>query len=264
MPIDPDLIKYYKTNDEQNRFSRQQLEFSLVTQTLSQQLGSSAKRVLEIGAGPGFYSLWIANQGHQVLSIEPSPDLFKLLEQKAAQFQDGRLRAVLGDDTHITSIHENFDLILLMGPMYHLFKEAERIALLKESAQRLAPAGIILSTHLSRVGLVNKWFHSHPQIIINELSGVLEVVESGHDPSVPLLGQFRGHFDSLASIQKLYQVAEVKIAAIQSLDPLVGPNDDYYNNLPADQKEVWSQFLFHLSYWPDLLGTARTWLVAAS
>lgn len=219
------------------------------------------KKILEIGAGAGFYSLWLAQQGHQVISVEPNPVLYQQLQKNAAQLPELSLKTHCGDETYIESLDETFDYILIMGPMYHLFKESERKHLIIQSLKRLNPGGQILSTHLSRVGLLNSWLHNNPALLLTELAGALEVIENGFDPKVPQLGQFRGNFDSLASIKSLFQSVNAQIISIQSLDPLIGSNDQIYNQLPENQKQVWSQLLYHLSFWPDLLGTARTWLV---
>jgi predicted RNA methylase len=47
----------------------------MISRQLDKHLGTPPARVLDVGAGQGTQSIRLARQGHQVLAVEPDPDM---------------------------------------------------------------------------------------------------------------------------------------------------------------------------------------------
>jgi len=259
MPIPLDLIRYYATNDEASRHLRQQLEFEVTKRFFQDWISSNTPAtILEVGAGAGYYTRWLLEKGHHVYSIEPTPELVKLLNHLRTQFPE-TLHVIQGDDTTVHELSASFDRILLMGPLYHLFSNAERIDLLKAAKTKLKTNGEIFSVFLSRVGFMSYLIKNQPELLPNNPETIARVIQNGFDSSVKPTGNFRGNFDSLQSVIELHQAAGLNVLRFLSLDPLIGPHDEHFNQLSDQAKPFWLEVAYHLSSWPEVLGSSRTW-----
>ncbi len=83
-----DLLAYYSgfAEHEWNRLTRPNdgaVEFAITCQALTTYLPLGA-RVLDIGGGPGRYSLWLSERGHCVTLADISPDLLDIARQQIA------------------------------------------------------------------------------------------------------------------------------------------------------------------------------------
>ena len=96
-------------------------------------------RVLEIGAGVGTVSALIADRGHTVVAIEPSPKAFTELDAWAQQNPPSQ--ALLGTlaDTAST-LDSDFSSALLVNVLEHIDDEAGELRLIR---QHLRPGGHI-------------------------------------------------------------------------------------------------------------------------
>lgn len=131
------IEKYYNDNVEAewNRFERHPIEFEITKRILSGNLPQPPARIIDIGGGPGRYSIWLAGQGYDV-------SLFDLAQanidyaQKMADRANVRLREhITGNALHLSQYVENdtYDCALLMGPLYHLIEEEDRASVIRQT-----------------------------------------------------------------------------------------------------------------------------------
>jgi len=107
-----------------------------------------AGRILELGAGTGRYSVALAREGYSVTAVELAERNLALLRQNAGDLEN--LTAISGDAVDLSRFaDDSFDLTLSLGPMYHLYEEAERAAALREAVRVTRPGGVILTAFLS-------------------------------------------------------------------------------------------------------------------
>jgi len=106
-------------------------------------------RVLDIGGGPGRYSLYYAAKDCSVTLLDLSPACVELAQEQAAA-QGLSLQGIAGDarlaDELLT---EQFDHVLLMGPLYHLLEEKERSKAVAAALKLLKPGGILYVSFIS-------------------------------------------------------------------------------------------------------------------
>ena len=136
------LENYYNNYDEEGRLLRRhgQVEYLTTMHYIDEILqGDKKKRILEVGAGTGRYSVTLAKEGFEVDAVELVQHNLDILKSKL----DGseKIRAVQGNALDLSCYEdETFDLVLLLGPMYHLYTKKEREKALKE-AVRVAKSG---------------------------------------------------------------------------------------------------------------------------
>ncbi len=135
-----DIASYYNRNviGESSRLGRHQLEHDLTWRYLRRYLPAQGK-LLEIGAATGGYTVGLAQQGYSVTAVDISAALLENCRQRLAEAGlEQQVRLVLADARDLSSVAErDFDAALLMGPLYHLVLEADRMMALREVYARL-------------------------------------------------------------------------------------------------------------------------------
>ena len=118
-------------------------EFLLTCRMLDRYIKSGDK-VLDIGGGPGRYSLYLADKGcNNVTLLDLSPENIKFAAERATE-QGLSIKTIVGDAREADKLADGkFDHILLMGPMYHLLEEANRMTAVNAALNLLKPGGII-------------------------------------------------------------------------------------------------------------------------
>ena len=112
---------------------------------------SPGDRVLDVGGGPGRYSLYLAGRGSDVTLLDLSPGNVAFAAQKAQE--EGRsIRTICGDARKVDELADGqYDTILLMGPLYHLIEEEDRICAVHACLKRLKPGGVLCVAFISMV-----------------------------------------------------------------------------------------------------------------
>ena len=124
-----DITEYYnlEAENEHTRLERHQLEYDLTWRYLERYLPPQG-HLLEVGAATGRYTLELARRGYQVTAVDLSEvQLERNRQRLAAEGLEGQVRLVVADVRDLHAVTEqDFDAVLLMGPLYHLVLEADR------------------------------------------------------------------------------------------------------------------------------------------
>ena len=146
-------VAYYERGDEIQRLlsSRGQLEETRIRELISRHLPETPAVVYDVGGGPGSYACWLARGGYEVHLVDPVP-LHVEQASAASQNQPDHPIAELcvGDARHLDRADDSVDVVLMLGPLYHLTERNERIAALRESYRILREGGIIFAVAISR------------------------------------------------------------------------------------------------------------------
>ena len=128
-----ELKNYYTTHDEDARLASKSgmVEFLTTIRYIEKYL-EPGMRILEIGAGTGRYAHYFARNGYAVDAVE-------LLEHNIEVFKantkaNERITVQQGDAVNLQNIaSEQYDITLLLGPMYHLYAEEDKISAMREA-----------------------------------------------------------------------------------------------------------------------------------
>lgn len=132
------------------RLEKQAFEFAINSHFIDRYAKPGA-RVLDVGGGPGRYALHLAARGVQVTLADLSPQNVAFAAQKAKEMSLP-LRAVCADARALPEdIGGEYDVILLMGPLYHLLAEADRERAVRECLDRLRPGGVLCVAFISLI-----------------------------------------------------------------------------------------------------------------
>lgn len=105
--------------------------------------------VLDVGGGPGVHAQWLANRGYDVTMFDP---IKRHIDEAAARAGTSQhpFSVEVGDARELPVEHGTADVVLLMGPLYHLPDHADRLLALREARRALRSGGVLLAEVISR------------------------------------------------------------------------------------------------------------------
>jgi ubiquinone/menaquinone biosynthesis C-methylase UbiE len=143
--IDDILDKYYSSGYvEDERLTRDKMhyiEFITTTNYIDKYLKKGDK-ILEVGAGTGMYSLHYADLGYQVEALELIQTNVDIMKSKVKNNMS--INVVQGNGLDLSRYDDNtFDMTLVLGPLYHLFKKEEEEKAIEEAIRVTKKGGKI-------------------------------------------------------------------------------------------------------------------------
>ena len=154
MPADPApawALAHYSQGQEDERLASGPglLEQQRTRELLGRYLPEPPARVADIGAGPGAYSLWLAERGYRVVARDLVP--LHVEQLRAAADERGlSVDSGVADARRLDLPDQTFAAVLLFGPLYHLQDRDGRLQALREAARVVVPGGIVLAVAISR------------------------------------------------------------------------------------------------------------------
>lgn len=141
--LPPEIAAYYDRGDEDQRLrtGSGRLEYWR-TQDVLRRVLPAPSAVLDVGGGSGVHAEWLAADGHSVNLIDPVP----LHVAQAERINE--VAARLGNALELPWPDMSFDVVLLLGPLYHLVERAERLRALSEAAR--VTRGLVVAATINR------------------------------------------------------------------------------------------------------------------
>jgi SAM-dependent methyltransferase len=106
--------------------------------------------VIDIGGAAGAYALWLADAGYAVHLIDASPRLVAEARRRSAASSRPLASCAVGDARNVQFAEATADIVLLLGPLYHLTLAGDRVRSLAEGARLLKPGGRMFVAAISR------------------------------------------------------------------------------------------------------------------
>lgn len=141
------LKNYYTNHNEDARLTSQHgaVEFLTTIHYVEKYL-TRGMRILEIGTGTGRYAHYFARNGYQVDAVELMECNIEVFKANTAPDETVTIRQ--GDAVNLDFIpSEQYDITLLLGPMYHLYTEEEKLAALSEAIRVTKPGGVVFAAY---------------------------------------------------------------------------------------------------------------------
>lgn len=148
MEDNSNVFDFYNGGAEIGRLERGLgvVEFYRTKEIITQYLGASKLKICDIGGGIGRYSEWLAEMGHDVTMIELAPSAVEYAKKEMKT----PYTAKVGDARKIDEADSSFDVVLLMGPLYHLMNRSDRMLVLAEACRILKNGGILIAAGISK------------------------------------------------------------------------------------------------------------------
>ena len=138
------------TDQEWNRLERHRTEFSVTMKALLENLPETPADLIDIGSGPGRYSIELAKMGYQITLVDISEVSLNLAKEKASEASVILQDVLQQDATDLSKVSDNsFDGVLLFGPLYHLLEEDQRKQAILEAIRVLKPGCFFFATFIT-------------------------------------------------------------------------------------------------------------------
>jgi ubiquinone/menaquinone biosynthesis C-methylase UbiE len=249
------------TQREWDREDRRRTEFAITRRALAQYLPPPPARLLDCGGGPGRYAIPLALQGYDVTLFDLSAGNLAFAREKAAE-AGAALTYEQGSATDLARFAAGeFDAVLLMGPLYHLLTEDERLAALTEARRVLKPGGPLFAAFISRFAAHRDAAMKHPTEPV-EMPGLYEEIERTGLLRPREGVAFVAYFAHPTEVEPLVRKAGYNVVEVLGVEGLVSIIESVaVNALTGPAWEWWLEANWRAAHDPAMLGAVEHMLV---
>jgi len=232
------------------------VEFGLTLKALSHWLPDNAEVAVEVGVGSGAYSSWLASRGIRVHLVDVSDKLLDTAEERLRR--DGLDSRIAGrhqlSATALKTIPEaHADIVLALGPLYHLRELDDRRRAVREAARVLKHGGVIFAAGVNRMALLRDAFRDAPETGSRFRERRLRFLEDGRlNPEIaPPIGF--AHLTTSAEFADLFTDQFERIA-LWGLESFTSPAQEKLLGLSDEDREAWLEIVERTASLPEALG----------
>jgi len=145
-----EVFEFYNAGAEKGRLERGLgiVELYRTKEILKKYITNSNNKIYDIGGGIGIYSSWLSEMNNEVHLLELAPSAVEYAIKN--QNQNNNFIAEVCDARKINRADESADIVLLMGPLYHLQNRDDRLQVLNEAKRVLKKDGLLFSVGISK------------------------------------------------------------------------------------------------------------------
>ena len=141
------LNNFYQNYDEENRLLSKYgyVEYMTTMKYIGKYL-KEGMRILEIGAATGRYSHALARKGFKVDAVELVEHNIEIFKANTKKGED--ITITQGNAMDLSDFDDNtYDITLILGPLYHLFTEDDKLKALREAVRVTKKGGVIFAAY---------------------------------------------------------------------------------------------------------------------
>ena len=150
--FDPAIADFYDRTPEETRLEEGpfQLEEARTRGLIQRFVPPPPATVLDVGGAAGAYALWLAAAGYTVHLVDATPRLVEEAERRSGLAERPLASCRIGDARALDVPDATADIVLLLGPLYHLTEASDRGHALGEAGRVLKPGGWLFAAAISR------------------------------------------------------------------------------------------------------------------
>ncbi|MFW5762287.1 MAG: class I SAM-dependent methyltransferase, partial [Cyclobacteriaceae bacterium] len=243
MQINEQIRNFYNqhVNDEDQRLQYHAFELPVTLHYIKKYLKPGAK-ILDVSSGTGRYGQNLLNLGYKVAFNDLAEKNIQLVKERLQDHEN--FLAAETNEALATNLwsKENWDAILILGPLYHYISNQKRVAILNKAREHCKKNGYIFSAFMSRIGALVFGMKHNPDGIFSP-RGAYHLWEKGFDENfVESTETFAGahvYFSNPDEIIPLIESAGLKSLHLAGIEGLFGERFAEYHQMTDDQKKAW-------------------------
>ena len=249
--------QYYDqtVHDEWNRLDVHRTEFAVTMLALSDFLPPPPASILDIGGGPGRYTIALAQRGYDVT----------LLDLSEANLAFAREKAAGAGVTVSAFIHANilalpdlpassYDAVLLLGPLYHLLAEEERFQAVQQSLRVLKPGGPLFAAFITRFAQFRYAAKHNPTWLPRDQEYIEQLLATGaHTVPGLFTDAYFAHPEEIVPFMESTGLLTLQLVGCEGA---VSRIEEQINQLQGDEWEFWTQMNYRLGQEPTMYGAS--------
>ncbi|KAH8075998.1 S-adenosyl-L-methionine-dependent methyltransferase [Cristinia sonorae] len=253
--------QFYSANPslEDGRLKAHRVEFEVTLRAILQYLPESPAKILDVGGGTGGvpsevsnspYSFALAQRGHDVTLVDLSQGLLDTASERITLSPNAPHpnRILQGNALDLLTIlpefeQRSFDIVLLLGPLYHIMSSEGREDAIRQAWTMVKPSGSLFCAWVSRwahyrdvamrdPGRLSAKKESYAKhaiggdyVRLDEFGVAVHAMNHEHPAKMPVV------------LKKVTGLAEVKMIGTEGV--LAGGLDKLVNSLEGDAFEAW-------------------------
>lgn len=170
----------YENYGEYDRLIRHKMEFYINLRYIIENLPQKNLKILDLGGGLGRYSVALTKEGHELTLIDLAE---KNLEEAHRHCREEGIcihRMELGNAIDLSAFEDDsFDVVLAMGPFYHIMEESLRIQCINEIKKVLKNDGVLFTAHLSKCAFFKYIAKAMPEDIDQYYDNLHHIIDTG-------------------------------------------------------------------------------------
>jgi ubiquinone/menaquinone biosynthesis C-methylase UbiE len=153
--FDPAIRAYYDRAPEESRLELwSPLEEARTRELILRHTPPAPAVVLDVGGAAGAYAFWLAERGYKVSLLDATPRLVDVARTRNERAIRPLAGCEVADARELPQPDDSADMVLLLGPLYHLVQPEDRRTALAEAARVLRDGGVLIAAAISRWGSV--------------------------------------------------------------------------------------------------------------
>jgi len=242
---------------EWERLERHRTEFAITCRVLAEHLPSPPGQILDVGSGPGRYALHLTQQGYRVVLFDLSRRSLDVALEKATEQGVYLPPPLQGDATALPAeFTEQFDGVLLLGPLYHLLTETDRLAAIREAWRVLRPGGYVFAAFITRFAPLRDVATRSPQWVLENPDRFRLLLDEGLNPAHESNAFPDSYFIHPGEIVPLMEKGGFETRALQGCEGILGGHEEAVNALEGEAWAVWVDLNARLGREPSLYGAS--------
>lgn len=242
------VIDFYNNYDEEGRLLRKSRmpEYLITMKYIEKYLAPGAK-IIEIGAGTGRYSIALAEMGYDVTAVELVPRNIEIMKKKIKSHHN--IKICRGNACDMSEFESSsYDIVLLLGPMYHLFTSEDKHKAMSEAVRLAKKNAVIFASYCNNDTSVYKFFYKNVALKYIE-KGLIK--EDYHTVSAPeeIFELYRK--SDIDKLMERYNVTRLHFVGVDMLSYIF---DDKFDDLNDREFEEYMKFLSTLCEREDCVG----------
>ena len=246
---------------EWDRLERHRTEFAVTMRAMKDYLPAPPAKIIDIGGGPGRYSIALAQQGYDITLVDISSNSLAFARRKAREAGVKLSRCIHSCATDLSKLPaEKYDAVLLMGPMYHLWKERERKKAIREAIRLVKPSGLIFASFVTRFAAIRHAAKFAPEGMLDKRRWhwAQRILETGiYNPSAKNHGWTHAYFTHPAEIKPLFEQEGIETFSLVACEGVVSMIEEKLNELEGELWERWVDLNYRLGKEPSLHGAVE-------
>lgn len=200
-------------------------------------------RILDIGAGAGTYSLYFAQKGYDVTAVELAENNIKTFKSRMTDKTPVDLRQ--GNALDLSAFDdESFDIVLLMGPLYHLADADDRSRCIREAKRVCKPGGAMFFA-----------FINNDMVILTEFFYDKNYFKGNHyDHETFKVEDFPFVFFTLPQCAAMLEKENICVKHIVASDGMSEMLEEKINAMDDESYSQYMKYHFYCCEKPEMLG----------
>ncbi len=238
----------YRRFHEDTRLTKSkaaQVEFITTVKYIEQYLKPGA-RILDIGAGSGAYSLYFARKGFQVSALELADSNIAVFQAKLTP--ELPIDLVQGNALDLGRYgDQSFDIVLLLGPLYHLHSDTDKLRCIQEAIRVCKPGGKIFFAFITNDIVIMTMQQENPEYLLM----------GDYNKETFQLDDFPFVFHSLSRCRELLEKGGIRICKEIASDGVSELLKDLINRMDDASYQQYLRYHFYTCEKPEHLGMSN-------